>query len=110
MIIVVLNSLGLSGILPKAIISAYLSFFPVVVGMVVVGFFALFHGHAHGGELGEATSQSFMIGFALATALLHAVGLGIGFAGNALPQRRRVVARIAGALTALGGFWLVAGA
>ena len=83
---------------------------PVVVGMVVVGFFALFHGHAHGGELGEATSQSFMIGFALATALLHAVGLGIGFAGNALPQRRRVVARIAGALTALGGFWLVAGA
>jgi NitT/TauT family transport system permease protein len=34
MIIVVLNSLGLSGILPKAIISAYLSFFPVVVGMV----------------------------------------------------------------------------
>ena len=42
---------------------------PVVVGMVVVGFFALFHGHAHGGELGEATSQSFMIGFALATAL-----------------------------------------
>jgi NitT/TauT family transport system permease protein len=34
MIIVVLNSLGVSGLLPKAIISAYLSFFPVVVGMV----------------------------------------------------------------------------
>lgn len=34
MIIVVLNSIGLSGLLPKAIISAYLSFFPVVVGMV----------------------------------------------------------------------------
>ena len=34
MIIVVLNSLGVTGILPKAIISAYLSFFPVVVGMV----------------------------------------------------------------------------
>jgi NitT/TauT family transport system permease protein len=34
MIIVVLNSIGLSGLIPKAIISAYLSFFPVVVGMV----------------------------------------------------------------------------
>jgi NitT/TauT family transport system permease protein len=34
MIIVVLNSVGLQGLVPKAIISAYLSFFPVVVGMV----------------------------------------------------------------------------
>jgi NitT/TauT family transport system permease protein len=34
MIIVVLNSVGISGLLPKAVISAYLSFFPVVVGMV----------------------------------------------------------------------------
>lgn len=34
MIIVVLNAVGLSGLLPKALISTYLSFFPVVVGMV----------------------------------------------------------------------------
>ena len=34
MIIVVLNSIGIQGLIPKAIISAYLSFFPVVVGMV----------------------------------------------------------------------------
>ncbi len=34
MIIVVLNAVGLSGLVPKALISAYLSFFPVVVGMV----------------------------------------------------------------------------
>lgn len=34
MIIVVLNSVGISGILPKALISTYLSFFPIVVGMV----------------------------------------------------------------------------
>jgi NitT/TauT family transport system permease protein len=34
MIIVVLNSVGVTGLLPKAIISMYLSFFPVVVGMV----------------------------------------------------------------------------
>jgi NitT/TauT family transport system permease protein len=34
MIIVVLNAIGISGVLPKALISTYLSFFPVAVGMV----------------------------------------------------------------------------
>jgi NitT/TauT family transport system permease protein len=34
MIIVVLNAIGITGLLPKALISTYLSFFPVVVGMV----------------------------------------------------------------------------
>lgn len=34
MIIVVLNAVGITGLIPKAIISTYLSFFPVVVGMV----------------------------------------------------------------------------
>ena len=34
MIIVVLNAVGVQGLLPKAFISMYLSFFPVVVGMV----------------------------------------------------------------------------
>ena len=34
MIIVVLNSIGVQGLLPKAIISSYLCFFPVVVGLV----------------------------------------------------------------------------
>lgn len=34
MIIVVLNSIGISGLMPKALISTYLSFFPVTVGMV----------------------------------------------------------------------------
>ena len=34
MIIVVLSSIGIQGLIPKAIISAFLSFFPVLVGMV----------------------------------------------------------------------------
>lgn len=34
MVIVVLNAIGISGLLPKALISTYLSFFPVAVGMV----------------------------------------------------------------------------
>ena len=34
MVIVVLNAVGIAGLIPKALISTYLSFFPVVVGMV----------------------------------------------------------------------------
>jgi NitT/TauT family transport system permease protein len=34
MVIVVLGSIGLTGVFPKAVISTYLSFFPVTVGMV----------------------------------------------------------------------------
>lgn len=34
MIIVVLNAIGVQGLLPKAFISTYLAFFPIVVGMV----------------------------------------------------------------------------
>ena len=44
----------------------------------LVGVFAVFHGHAHGGELGEAGAVQFGIGFALATALLHGAGVGLG--------------------------------
>jgi Hydrogenase/urease accessory protein len=74
----------------------------------LVGFFAFFHGHAHGGELGEAGAWQFAIGFVLATATLHAAGIlaALGFArfGN------RAATRIAGGLTALGGVWLALGA
>ncbi len=44
----------------------------------LVAFFALFHGHAHGGELGAAGAWAFAAGFVIATALLHGVGLGLG--------------------------------
>lgn len=75
---------------------------PTVAAMAMVGFFAVFHGHAHGGELGEAGAWPFAIGFAAATALLHAAGVlfGIGLGG------RYAAARTVGALTAAGGLWL----
>ncbi|NKB78598.1 HupE/UreJ family protein [Ochrobactrum daejeonense] len=47
-----------------------------VIGAAIAGFFALFHGHAHGGEIGGAAFLSYAAGFALATALLHVAGIG----------------------------------
>ncbi|MGE3364286.1 MAG: HupE/UreJ family protein [Rhizobiaceae bacterium] len=84
---------------------------PTGIAMAMVGFFALFHGYAHGGELGEAGAWPFMAGFAIATALLHAIGVGVGigmgrFAGGGAG---RLMTRALGGLTALGGLWIVAG-
>lgn len=85
---------------------------PVVAAAAMVGFFAFFHGHAHGSELGAAGALTFALGFAAATALLHAAGIGLGVllgkAGRA--SSGNVLARLLGAATALGGAWLAVGA
>lgn len=82
---------------------------PTLLGMALVGFFALFHGHAHGGELGAAGAFSFAVGFVLSTALLHAVGIGMGLGLGRLfgGSGGQFVARLAGGATALAGLWLV---
>lgn len=82
---------------------------PVGVGMAIVGFFALFHGHAHGGEIGAATTAGYAAGFALATALLHAAGVaaGLGAARLFSGHAGRLVTRAAGGATAAAGVWLM---
>jgi len=79
---------------------------PTTISATIVGVFALFHGHAHGGELGGATALTFGLGFIAATAALHAVGVGLGvFVGG----RSAIVTRILGVATAMGGAWLAFG-
>lgn len=79
---------------------------PTAAAAAIVGAFALFHGHAHGGELGSAGAWQFGIGFMIATAILHlagiALGLGIGRFGSA-------ASRTVGALTAIAGLSLAFG-
>ncbi len=78
---------------------------PVAVGAVLIGAFALFHGHAHGAEAPASGWYGYAAGFAIATAFLHAVGIVIGFAIGRLPTR--VPAQIVGALTAVLGVFLI---
>jgi len=78
------------------------------MSMAIVAVFALFHGHAHGGELGAAGALPFGVGFVIATALLHAAGIGLGL-GIARFSGSGIVARIIGGLTALAGLALVFG-
>jgi urease accessory protein len=78
---------------------------PVAVAMGIVGLFAIFHGHAHGTEMPlDASGSSYAAGFMLATALLHAGGIAVGFLiGRIGDSYGRLMYRLAGGLVALAG-------
>lgn len=72
------------------------------IAAALVGFFAIFHGHAHGTELpAGANGALYSLGFVIATGLLHATGIGIGLI-HRWPVGRAAL-RWAGALVALAG-------
>jgi urease accessory protein len=73
---------------------------PVWVGAVIAGLFAFFHGHAHGAEATAVSAVPYAAGFALATAGLHAAGIGIGLFGQRLDREERVARH--GRTSALG--------
>jgi len=79
---------------------------PGPVAAAVVGVFAVFHGVAHGYELsGDHGAGMAIGGMVLATALLHAGGIAIGWA---LRQRTVWLPRVTGAAVALFGAGLLA--
>jgi urease accessory protein len=81
---------------------------PLWTGALIIGAFAVFHGHAHGSEVAENVGGiEYMAGFALATATLHAIGIGFGLAMNRV-QARGVI-RVAGAACVLIGAGLLMG-
>lgn len=79
---------------------------PTAACAAIVAVFALFHGHAHGGELGSAGAVSFGIGFVAATALLHLSGIA---AGLGISRFSPYLGRILGGITTLLGLSLAFG-
>ena len=75
---------------------------PIATAMLVVGWFAMLHGYSHAIEAPAGDPGRYILGFLAATALLHAVGLGLG----------GVVQRLAGnlGLRAMGGLVMAGGA
>ena len=52
---------------------------PLWIACIIVGAFAIFHGYAHGTELPQAANPlAFIIGFVLATGMLHLIGIAFG--------------------------------
>jgi len=80
------------------------------VVMPLVAAFALFHGFAHGAEfsaVADASAATWMLGFSLATALLHVAGIAIALGLNAVLRGDALKSRLAGVPVALAGAVLV---
>jgi urease accessory protein len=78
---------------------------PTEAGVLIAAVFAVFHGHAHGTEMSpEFGGLAYGAGFAIASAVLHAAGVGMGFVFDKMNVR--IAARIAGAFIAASGIYL----
>jgi urease accessory protein len=75
---------------------------PIGIALLVVGAFAIFHGHAHGTELpAGADAVAYSLGFVIATGLLHLTGIAFGLLVR-WPMGK-VAVRTLGALIACAG-------
>lgn len=75
---------------------------PLFAAAALVGFFAIFHGHAHGTELPPGQSGLlYSLGFVVATGCLHAIGIAAG-AVHRWPSGK-VALRVAGSVVSLAG-------
>jgi urease accessory protein len=95
------TGIALSGVVLGLLI-AFAVKAPIWVAAVIVGIFAIFHGHAHGTELPEAFSPyGYAVGFVIGTGLLHLVGIGLGVLTRS--EMGRYAVRGAGGVIALVG-------
>jgi urease accessory protein len=79
---------------------------PIGVAAALVGFFAIFHGHAHGTELPpDQNALLYSMGFVVATGCLHALGIGAGTVHRWNWGQKLL--RVAGALVAGGGIFFL---
>jgi urease accessory protein len=79
---------------------------PLWLAAVIVGAFAIFHGHAHGTELPDAASPvAYSLGFVIATGLLHAAGIALALVTR-WPQGATLVRACGAVIAALGAVFL----
>jgi len=82
---------------------------PVRLAMLGVGFFAIFHGYAHGAEMPTtADPVLYAFGFLTGTALIHIAGVVIGDIAKHY-ERGKIFLRVGGGLIALVGVLFIAG-
>lgn len=78
----------------------------LVVAAILVGVFAIFHGHAHGTELPAGQSGLlYSMGFVIATGVLHGIGIIIGLI-HRWPAGKLVLRGAGAFIAAMGMFFL----
>ena len=94
--------IGLSVVVPGLMIAFQIKP-PTLAAMVVVGFFALFHGYAHGSEMPDGLAGlSSAAGLLGATALLLGAGVGLGLLLQRRTLSRRFIQAGGGAMALVG--------
>lgn len=82
--------------------------FPLIASSVLIGLFAVFHGHAHGTEMPETvTGLAYGIGFVLSTGLLHGCGIAFGLLAQRLASPL-IIRYVGGATVAFGLYLFIA--
>ena len=92
----------ISVILLGLLIAVQLRFVPFLA-IPVVAVFGVIHGYPHGTEIpAVADPTQYVIGFSLASALMHLIGVGVGTICDAFPNPRNVRAILGGVLIGAG--------
>ena len=81
---------------------------PISLAMTAVGFFAIFHGYAHGAEMpAVANSITYAAGFLTGTAALHLFGVLIGDIARRNVHGNSVLRLAGGAIAGTGALFLI---
>ncbi len=95
-----------TSLLAMGLLLVSLARLPIIASVVLVGAFAIFHGHAHGAEMPSATPPLlYGLGFILATGALHLAGIGLSRWVQHL--KAEWLLRAVGVLTGGLGAWLL---
>ncbi len=98
-----------TGILASVIVIGLLVAFalklPAVVGALIVGVFAVFHGAAHANEANAGNLLIYAFGFSVSTFTLGLAGIGLGSLTEW--NSGKMILRALGAVTALFGLYLM---
>jgi len=104
----VVEPLILASVIVMGLLVALAVKVPMTTGIAVVAVLAVFHGHAHGSEMGGAGPLAYLAGFVGATALLHMTGVALGL-GLARFSQGTVLRGLGGAVATLGAWLALAG-
>lgn len=79
-----------------------------MLSICLIGFFAVFHGYAHGVEMPQMGSHwHFAAGMLMTTVLLHLAGMGLGMASSSLRLTR--FNHLLGTMLSMLGLWMMVG-
>ncbi len=95
-------AIGVSVLCLGIAIAAYKKF-PFLLMMIFVGFFAIFHGHAHGTEMPYISDAVFYsLGFVVGTTFIHIVGLAISWLITKLPSGKNLLRYFGAGIAGVG--------